>query len=285
MTHMPLTETRRWLRPAAVRLVLLLVVFFALDLVSGAILQPLAGIPVLRLILGVAIGALALWLYSLAVRYTEHRAVTELNRKAAVDELGRGMLIGLVLFAAVILLIAMFGGYRITGWGSFGGLLVSLGMMAAAATIEELLFRGSMFRLVEEMTGTWGALAISAVFFGGVHLLNPGATFWGALAIAVEAGLMLGAAYVATRSLWLPIGIHLAWNVAEGGIFGTDVSGTAHGPAGLLQASMPGPDILTGGGFGPEASIFAILISAIPTILFLRAAARNGRIHRRGQRV
>jgi membrane protease YdiL (CAAX protease family) len=178
-------------------------------------------------------------------------------------------------------LIAMFGGYRVSGFGSVFGSLAIFGTMAAVATVEELLFRGIVFRLVEELVGTRGALVASSLLFGLLHLVNPGATLWGALAIAVEAGLMLGAAYAAMRSLWPAIGIHLGWNFVEAGIFGATVSGSDHGPAGLLTASLPGPAALTGGGFGPEASLLALVVCTVPTVLFLRIARRRGLVYRR----
>jgi membrane protease YdiL (CAAX protease family) len=122
---------------------------------------------------------------------------------------------------------------------------------------------------------------VSGLLFGGTHLLNKNATVWGALAIAVEAGLMLGALYVATRSLWPVIGLHLGWNMAEGGVFDTGVSGSGSHTGSLLHASVSGPHALSGGGFGPEASVFAILVCSVPTVLFLVLAKRRQRIRTR----
>ncbi|MDT0300650.1 CPBP family intramembrane glutamic endopeptidase [Streptomonospora wellingtoniae] len=136
----------------------------------------------------------------------EQRAGVELDPATAASGLARGFLIGLGLFTATIALIAMFGGYETAGGRSFGGMAAVLGLMTGVAVTEELLFRGVLFRLLEEVGGTSAALVVSAVLFGAVHLANPGSTVWGALAIAVEAGLMLGAAYAATRNLWVPIG-------------------------------------------------------------------------------
>src|SRR5262249_28757908 len=150
----------------------------------------------------------------------------------------------------------------IDGWGSATGALALLGFTVAAAVTEELIFRGVLFRIIEGRIGTWLALALTGLLFGMSHLFNAHATVWGALAIAVEAGGMLGAAYVATRNLWVPIGLHFAWNFAEGGIFGTDVSGT-NTPAGLLHGVLSGPTALSGGEFGPEASVYALLAGVV----------------------
>ena len=179
--------------------------------------------------------------------------------------LGRGALIGFGMFAAVIANIGLLGGYRVDGWGSVAGALALLGFMAAAAVTEELIFRGVLFRIVEGRIGTWLALALTGLLFGLAHLFNPHATLWGALAIAIEAGGMLAAAYAATRNLWVPIGLHFGWNFAEGGIFGTDVSGKS-GPQGLLHGVLSGPTALSGGEFGPEASVYAVLAGVVMTV-------------------
>ena len=81
---------------------------------------------------------------------------------------------------------------------------------------EELRDRGILFRLLEQNLGTWGALGLSAVAFGFSHWKNPGATWWSSLAIALEGGVLLAALYAATRSLWIPIGVHWSWNLFEG---------------------------------------------------------------------
>ncbi|WP_235834297.1 CPBP family intramembrane glutamic endopeptidase [Actinomadura logoneensis] len=260
---------------------------FALMIVVESIITAVNGAadatPLTALIAGVVCGGLALAAYAGLVRYLEGRTPQELALAEARQGLGRGVTLGLGLFTVTIALVAMVGGYHVHGWGSFGGALTTLGVMTGVAVTEELAFRGALFRVLEEKTGTWGALAVSALAFGGLHLVNKDATIWGALAIAVEAGLMFGAVYAATRSLWLPIGLHLAWNVAEQGIFGTSVSGSGTGAGGLLDASVSGPQALTGGDFGPEASIFAILVCIVPTVLFLRAAKRRNRIHTRAE--
>ncbi|MGP2435896.1 CPBP family intramembrane glutamic endopeptidase [Streptomyces sp. JW3] len=277
-------DATRPVRPAGVRLVLLVVVFLVLTSVAAGVRAVAGDNPVLSLIGGglVAVGALAA--YAAVVRALEQRPVTELDPARAWPDLRFATLAGLGLFAVTFVLIVLCGGYDTEGGVSVGGLLTVFGLMAGVAVTEELLFRGVVFRLVEELAGTKGALAVSAVLFGGLHLVNPEATLWGGLAIAVEAGLMLGAAYAATRSLWVPIGLHLGWNFALSGVFGVTVSGDDSAPAGLLHGTLTGPEALTGGTFGPEASVFAILVCAVPTVIYLRAAGRRGRILTRRRR-
>ncbi|MGW5719533.1 CPBP family intramembrane glutamic endopeptidase [Amycolatopsis sp. NPDC003865] len=229
----------------------------------------------LTLVLGLGSAALAVVAYRWIVRKTEDRVPAEIAKNNAA--LGRGLLIGFSLFACVIGNIALLGDYDVLGWGSVGGALALFGFSAAAAVTEELLFRGILFRFVERWIGTWLALTLTGLLFGLSHLFNAHATFWGALAIAVEAGGMLAAAYAATRTLWLPIGLHFAWNFAEGGIFGTGVSGT-DAPQGLLHAVTSGPAALTGGEFGPEASLYSVVAGVVTTAVFMVLARRRGNI-------
>ncbi len=237
----------------------------------------------LTLVLGLAVAALSLAGYGWVVRRTEHRAPEEIALKGAAPAFGRGALIGVGMFAAVILNIAFLGGYEVRGWGSVGGAVALLGFMAAAVVSEELLFRGVLFRIVEQRIGTWLSLVLTGVLFGASHLFNPHATLWGAIAIAIEAGFMLAAVYAATRNLWVPIGVHFGWNYAQGGIFSTSVSGT-DAPKGLLDSVTSGPSLLSGGEFGPEASAYSVLAGVAVTVVFLWLAQRRGTIVPRRRR-
>jgi membrane protease YdiL (CAAX protease family) len=271
----------RW-ESAWVRLPVLFVLLLAVDWLTSLINGAADATPVTGLLSGVATAGLALGAYVWLVRRLEgRRNPAELRPAEARSGLRTGALLGLGMFSLVIAVIAMGGGYHLEGWGTFGGALTTLGLMTCVAVTEELVFRGALFRILEEKTGTWGALAASGVLFGALHLVNPDATVWGALAVAIEAGLLFGAAYAATRSLWLPIGLHLGWNMAEGGVFGTTVSGSDVNHGSLFTASVSGPEALTGGAFGPEAGLVAIVVCLIPAILFLREAKRRDRFYTR----
>ncbi|GAA2872863.1 CPBP family intramembrane glutamic endopeptidase [Nonomuraea rubra] len=244
---------------------------------GNAAVQAVGGNPYLTLVLGVATAALALFVYARTVRWSERREPAEVAAAGAVAATGRGMLIGAGMFAAVILNIAFLGGYRVDGLGSVTGAVAMIGFMAAAAVTEEVIFRGILFRIVEERLGTWLALVLTAVLFGVMHLFNAHATLWGAIAIAIEAGGMLAAAYAATRTLWLPIGLHFGWNFAAAGIFATEVSGNG-ASQGLLNGVTSGPALLTGGGFGPEASPYAVVFGLLLTVVFMSLARRRGNL-------
>jgi len=231
----------------------------------------------LTLVLGVAVAVLLVFVYAWVVRWSERRTPVEVAAKGSVSGLGLGALIGVGMFTAVIVNIAFMGGYRIDGPGSVTGAVGLFGFMAAAAVTEELIFRGILFRIIEERIGTWLALALTGLLFGLMHLANQHATLWGAIAIAIEAGGMLAAVYAATRTLWMPIGLHLGWNFAAAGIFSTEVSGNG-ATQGLLDGATSGPALLTGGGFGPEASPYAVVFGLLLTVVFMWLARRRGNL-------
>ncbi|ONI77578.1 CAAX protease family protein [Kribbella sp. ALI-6-A] len=237
----------------------------------------------LTLVLGVATAVLSLLAYRWIVRRTERRTPVEVALGGAAAKAGRGFLIGVGMFAVVIATIAALGGYEVAGWGSGAGAVALFGFVAAAAVTEELIFRGILFRIVEGRLGTGLALALTSLLFGLSHLFNPHATLWSTIAIAIQAGGMLGAAYAATRTLWVPIGVHFGWNFAESAIFGTDVSGTS-APQGLLDGVTSGSVALSGGEFGPEASIAAVVAGLVLTVVFLWLARRRGTLVARPRR-
>ena len=244
---------------------------------GSVVVQAMQGSWWLSLASGIVAAVLMVLVYRWVVGRTEQRLVPEVGRAGAGSGFARGLGIGVGIFATVIGIIALAGGYRIDGWGSPAAAVGLLGLTATVVAAEELVFRGLVQRLLEERLGTWIALAATAVLFGAVHLVNPDATLWGAAAVAIEGGGMLGAAYAATRTLWLPMGLHFGWNIAGGGIFGTVVSGSGT-PQGLLDGATSGPALLTGGAFGPEGSVVAVVACSIVTVVLLGLAHRRGRI-------
>lgn len=265
------------------RFVKQLLVVAVVALVGGRSLAAVGGNFFLTPVVGAVTAVLCVVAYRWVVRRTERREPAELGRDGWGGKLGRGTLLGFAVFAAVIATIAFSGGYRVEGWGSPTGALSLFGLMTAIAVTEELVFRGVLFRIVEERTGTWIALLLTGVVFGAIHLVNPDATLWGATAIAIEAGFMLAACYAAVRNLWIPIGLHFGWNFAAGGVFSVAVSGSGESK-GLLEASTSGPVALSGGAFGPEGSLYAVLAGMVLTVVFLWLARRRGHIVPRRRR-
>lgn len=213
--------------------------------------------------------------YRVYVATIERREASEFQGPGAGRELGLGMLLGAGLFCATLGIIAAAGAYAMGPRNPVGVVLVPLGGSIVSAVVEEILFRAVLFRIVEASLGSWLALLVSAVVFGLAHLANPGSGLIPATSIVVEAGILLAAAYMLTRRLWLPIGLHFAWNLTEAGIFGADISGRSL--PGLFIARFAGPAWLTGGSFGPEASVVAVAICLTAGIAMLIVAARRGR--------
>ena len=215
--------------------------------------------------------------YELVIRRLGEYPRDDYRDPKAMRHLGMGLAAGLIVFSLAVAVAALIGVYRITGEGDASDLLPALlGPAIFAAVSEELVFRGILFRWIEEFGGSWMALFLTSAFFGAAHLFNPHASPVAAFGIAFEAGVMLGAAYMLTRSLWLPMGIHAAWNFAQGEIFDIPVSGTkVHG---LVVARLTGAPQLTGNGFGLEASIIAIVIATVFGLWLLWLAIKRGEL-------
>lgn len=176
--------------------------------------------------------------------------------------------------AATVGIIAALGGYHITGYNDAHVLTAVLSMALVSGIPEEILFRGILFRFLEKWLGSIAALAISAFLFGAGHIFNPNSSWLAAFAIAVEAGVLLGAVYMVTRRLWAAIGLHMAWNATQGGVFGVAVSGTD--VKGLIISQPKGSEWITGGAFGAEASLPAILLCTAVGLYFLWKAYHAG---------
>lgn len=198
-----------------------------------------------------------------------------LDRRALRDT-ALGFLGGGVLISICVALAALFGAYRIEGPGDFADWAEIIFLTGVyAGFFEEVLIRGIVLRWLEELTGSWIALAISALLFGFLHAGNDNATFFSSLAITIEAGILLGAAYMLTRSLWLAIGLHAGWNVVQA-LWDVPVSGNDFD--GVVNATLEGPSLLAGGGFGLEATVFALVVATGTGIWMLVKASRAGRI-------
>jgi membrane protease YdiL (CAAX protease family) len=197
----------------------------------------------------------------------------------ALRDIVLGCALGMALFSIVVLELRLAGYYRVEAVHASWDVAIAALLLLGDAIIEELLFRGILFRLVEEWAGTWIALAVSAAMFGIAHAANPGATWFSSIAIAVEAGVLLGAAFVVTRNLWFPIGLHFAWNFFEGPVYGTQISGHVFLKS-MISANVTGSPILTGGRFGPEAGLFAIAPAVVAAVGLLVYAKRTGLIVR-----
>lgn len=222
------------------------------------------------------LAAAALFGYWLFVRIVERRDVAELGSRRWPGELLVGCAIGFCLFAAVIGVLALLGNYAVVGVNGWSVVAPVLTLSIMAAVTEELIVRAVVFRILEGWLGSWLSLGFSAVLFGALHLANANATVLSSAALAIEAGVMLAAAFMVTRHVWLAIGIHFAWNFTQSGIFGVATSGVLL--PGYLQGRLQGAPFLSGGSFGPEASIVAVVVCLAAGLLMIRVAAARGHV-------
>ena len=218
---------------------------------------------------GLLLALLVLATYVAVSRLIERRVPSELSVSRLLPETTAGLALGVLLFTSVVAILWVARVYHPAGGGTASGIAGGVAFAVMSGVTEELLFRGLLFRLTAKLLGTWGALLFTAAIFGLAHNSNPGATVASSLAIAIEAGILLGAAYAATQRLWLPIGLHMGWNFAEGSIFSMTVSGNGMS-SGLVHGSLSGPRLLTGGQFGPEASVVAVMVCLVAALYFIR---------------
>ncbi len=269
----------RW-RPT-LRVVAYLALFFALtQLAELALLLLLLATGVLRVVPALetlTTSPLVLPLYGAGLlaalgvtwafaRLLDHRPLLDFGLRPGgpwLRDAAAGFGLGALLMALIFVVELGAGWYRLEAveWGAepldqvVSRLAVALLFFVMVAFLEELSFRGYVLQNLERAWGSLVALFASSAVFAAFHLLNPGAGVIPVLALVI-AGLMLGSGYLVTRALWLPIGLHLAWNFFQGPVFGFPVSGTAAGV--LLRLVPAGPDAVTGGPFGPEASLIGV---------------------------
>ena len=275
-----------WRRVIDFPIAALIIAIAALSAALAAVFPVLRWLPVERLpkwvdapLVALSISAVSAAVYKLLVaRLGEHPRDDLPFDRRWLDSI-RGAVLALVLMSAMVAVAALAGAYKVSGWGgstSLSMLLFTAGLQAAIS--EEILARGVLFHFLEQFGGSWFALAASSAIFGLLHLGNANATLFSALAIAVEAGILLGGAYMLTRNLWLAIGLHFGWNFTQGYIWDVPVSGFQ--VDGLVDAHSAGPELLSGGMFGLEASVIALAIATPLGAWFVYRAAQKGNLVR-----
>jgi membrane protease YdiL (CAAX protease family) len=267
--------------------------------VSGGLeASVLAGSPVLPLISSVAglVGAvLSVWL---AVRFLDRRPFRDLGFRLNGGwwlDLCFGMALGALLMTIIFLVesglgwISVSGAFETTGTGAPFALSILLPVAAllCVSFYEETVFRGYQLRNAAEGLnhpdlGPRGAIVLawilSSAFFGALHAGNPNATPLSTFNI-ILAGLMLGFGYVLSGQLAIPIGLHLTWNFFQNAVYGLPVSGFGTFGASFLSTEQAGPDLWTGGSFGPEGGLLApaaMLLGVLLTALWVRL--RKGKV-------
>lgn len=180
-----------------------------------------------------------------------------------------------MLVGTTLIVLWLTGVYSIVGTNVWTVSLVILANAVSAAVLEETIFRGLLFRITEEGLGTWLTLAVTALIFGLLHLFSANTSVAAAVSIVLTGGILLGAAYILTRNLWLPIGIHVGYNFLTG--LSAPAVGVAATP--LFQGRLVGPALLSGGG-NLDASVVLIAVSLFISVFLLLWARQKGKIVR-----
>jgi uncharacterized protein len=224
---------------------------------------------------------LAAWIMA---TYAENRKMRDVGFtwRGIVTDTVIGAMVGMAVMSCVFGVLALFGDYMVSGTNIGFSPWLPLLLFLFVGVAEETFFRGFLFRVLEYRYGSLIAIVGSSILFGAVHMFDEinssmslAEKIAGPLFISFEAGILLSAAYIATRRLWMGIGIHWAWNYFEGPMYGATVSGTAL-TGSLVKSTVKGPFLITGGGFGPEASIVSLIICTLMGLLLLRVAVRAG---------
>jgi membrane protease YdiL (CAAX protease family) len=176
---------------------------------------------------------------------------------------GLGTFLQLVAFAAL----------GIAGWLTVersGSTALGLGASVLSWLIisfnEELAFRGYILQRLTQAWGLPAAVVVSSLIFTMVHVLNPNVQPLAMVSLFV-AGLLLACAYLVSRSLWLPIGLHIGWNLAEVNLLGFPGSGVPE--SALVRSVVHGPELMTGGAFGPEGGLVGLAATALGILILL----------------
>ena len=225
-------------------------------------------------IVGIVEIFMALFSYTLLFRFYEKRKITELSLGVFWKNALIGFSLGFILQSLAILVIYLAGDYSIIKINPVSFLIPGFTAALIAGFVAEILIRGIIFRLTEKKLGTIIALIISSLLFAVMHSGVKGATLLSVLSTTIQAGILPGAVYVFTRSLWLPIFLHFAWDLAEPGIYGGINPGITLEKS-LFTSKITGSELLTGGQFGPGSSIQAAIFCLIAAILFLWLAKRK----------
>lgn len=213
------------------------------------------------------------------VTWLAFREPTGLNVPSPQVRFGQGFALGALALTIACVVPALVGSTSLSltskpATAVFAAGLTQLITLSPAGFGEELLLRGLGFNALRRGIGDVAAVIVSSVIFGALHLLNPSATWLAALQVALV-GIWFGAVTVRSGSLWLAMGIHVAWNFFEGFVFGQPVSGNAPGTSLFLARYEPSPSFWSGGAFGPEAAGWTAVVLAIAIGATLLAPRRS----------
>jgi membrane protease YdiL (CAAX protease family) len=213
------------------------------------------------------------WLCGKFLEDLPFRALGAAFTKNWLKDLSFGLLVGAISILLAVLIAAIFGGMRleINNSAASGAILRTLGVsflvFLVGSAAEEAYFRGYIVQTFARVNLAWLAIGFTSLFFAYAHFNNPSISVFAKLNTAL-AGIWFGAAYLKTRNLWFPFGIHFAWNWIQGAFFGIPVSGiTDIAAAPLFLETEKGADFFTGGSYGIEGGLACTITLIFSTVL------------------
>jgi len=215
--------------------------------------------------------------YYLVFRLYEGRKITELSGKHLIPEVLMGFFGGFFCISAVLLILFFTGHFQILSSYSLAALLLPLTAITLFALIEEILFRGVLYRITEENLGTNIALFLTSIPFGVFHIFNQDANVYSIMS-ATLGGFLIGILYTLTQRLWIPIFAHVGWNFAQ--VFFLSKVSSVTDYTGLFESRLDGPALLVGGGFGIEDSLISSSLLLLLFAGFYYTAWKKGRIEK-----
>lgn len=259
-------------------------VFLAIPLLFAPVIKVLAVVPaesapsdfvlyIIQFIVSLTAALFFGWLYGKIFEDLPFRALGAWFTRNWLKDLILGLIIGAVSISLAVLIVYLTGSLKFQ-FNSFQSteairstLLTTLVIFIFGAAFEEAFFRGYIFQTLSRAKLAWLAIILTSAFFASAHLNNPSANIISAANTAL-AGVWLGVAYLKTRNLWFPFGVHLTWNWFQGAIYGINVSGLEQlAPAPLLRPTDFGPTWLTGGFYGIEGGFACTIALVISTLL------------------
>ena len=258
--------------PITIIIMSTLLILIATVIVKELITKPLLGVittseVLIKTCTALIGGAVMIGAYKILVTYYEKNRFTEFSLQFGLKESVLGLLIGLGSMSAVVLLLYFLGYYELVAFKSVLEFLPTIAFILGAAILEEIIFRGLVFRIMEQWKGPIVALIVSSLIFQLPHFMNSHTGFLPGL-LGVLYGLVVALMYADTRRLWLPIAFHFGWNIAQP-VLGTTLSGVSEFTT-LTETRLEGPELIVGSGFGVEVSIFSFMVLVILGVYYVK---------------
>ena len=228
-------------------------------------------------IIGISEALAAVLIYVFLFSFYEKRKITELSPSTFGGNANLGFFTGFLLQSLFIFVIFIAGDYTIVRVNAFSDMIPAFVMALTAGFVAEIIIIGIVFRLIEKQFGTGVSITIMIIIFIIAHSGVKDGNLISVLSTSINAGLLLPAAYVFSRSLWLPIFMHFAWDFTEPGIYGA-INPSISITKSLFDSKISGPRLITGGPLGPQNSIQALIICLALGFIFLRLAKKKNNI-------